>query len=90
MLSVQFCKGADGDFWIGGTTLGNEPYFYWMNIEEPMKFNEWNSGNPNNSNGDEDCIELSKAADYKWNDNSCDEKKYFVCEEEISKNNYFA
>lgn len=52
-----------------------------------MTFTDWSPDDPNNLQGIEDCLELRKAADFKWNDASCDDKKYFVCEEEISMYN---
>lgn len=77
--------GITSSVWVGATSLGNEPYFYWIDRKKPMSFANWISGDPNNSNGYEDCLELRYDSDLKWNDCSCDDRKYFACEDEISK-----
>lgn len=75
--------GVQDHFWTAGTNLGNEPYFFWMGHDEPISFNDWANGEPNNYNLNEDCIELKfVGGTWKWNDTACDSKLYFVCEED--------
>lgn len=78
-------QGIASSVWMGATALGNEPYFYWMGRNRAMTFTDWVKGDPNNFDGYEDCMELRFESDLKWNDCPCDEKKNFVCEEQISK-----
>lgn len=79
--------GITDSFWFAGTTKGNEPYFYWIGHEKPMTFTNWDSerNEPNNNNGDEDCIALHQYANYKWHDWTCDHSFFPVCEEKISE-----
>jgi len=43
----------------------------------PVTSHNWNAGEPNDSNGDEDCLLLDWYADWRWNDASCD--RYRAC-----------
>lgn len=73
-------------WWIGGTNLGNEPNFYWMDQAQPMTYTNWNTnlGEPNNAGGHENCIQQQSVSySAKWNDIACKYKHYFICEEEI-------
>lgn len=73
-----------GHHWTAGTTIGNEPYFYWMGHDQPLSYNDWHDGEPNNFHLTEDCLELKYQDDiFKWNDTLCQSKLFFVCEETI-------
>lgn len=47
-------------------------------------FRYWATGEPNNVNGIEDCVEIlsGRPSQENWNDFSCEEKKHYVCEYE--------
>lgn len=79
-------SGLRDHFWIGGTNLFNEPYFYWMGNDAPFTFTDWHPNEPNNFHLNEKCVEIWFYKNiYKWNDQSCRTRSYFVCEERISK-----
>jgi len=40
----------------------------------------WHEGQPDNSGGYERCINLWKKYDYTWNDEACNNKYCYVCE----------
>jgi hypothetical protein len=40
----------------------------------------WDAGQPNNHDTNEHCLEISGDRGYKWNDNGCEEHKFFICE----------
>ncbi|XP_066204748.1 pulmonary surfactant-associated protein D-like [Saccopteryx leptura] len=46
---------------------------------EPLVYSNWAPGEPNNSGGDEDCVEIYDT-NGKWNDKSCAETRLVVCE----------
>lgn len=75
------------DYWIGATSLGNGPNYYWMGYnKEPMNFTNWLSGEPNNLGGTEQCVHMIfylMRSNAPWNDANCLRLCYFVCEEEI-------
>ncbi|CAI9550726.1 unnamed protein product, partial [Staurois parvus] len=45
---------------------------------EAIKYFNWRPGEPNNVAGKEHCVEMWD--DGKWNDENCDQKRFFVCE----------
>ncbi|XP_052695027.1 versican core protein-like [Crassostrea angulata] len=68
--------------WIGGNDRENEGHFVWSRDGNPTTFTNWDSGNPDNYNGNEDCIEMRH--DGIWNDRRCDHRTLFVCEKDIN------
>lgn len=79
------------DFWIGGTKLGNEPYFYWMSVNKPMiSYTDWKStdDNPNylecsvySNRCTHNCLKMVVDGGMHWMNADCDKLNYFVCEE---------
>ena len=71
------------DVWIGGSDHRNEDTFLWV-TGEPLPqsgsspYQNWQGGQPNNSNGVEDCAEMNNGGG--WNDNGCGFQQTFVCE----------
>lgn len=78
ILLILECVEA---FWIGGTNLGNEPHFYWMGEKKSMIYTDWLEHQPDNWQGNENCIEIWTAMGSKWNDRVCTTLSNFVCEE---------
>ncbi len=69
---------SDGpDLWIGYSDIDSEGEFAWL--EGPSTFENWNSPEPNNFLGAEDCA-LMRIPNGNWNDFSCLEERAFVCE----------
>ncbi|XP_058456527.1 low affinity immunoglobulin epsilon Fc receptor-like [Malaya genurostris] len=74
-------------FWMGATDLAEEGTFIWTATGEPLTYNNWRRGEPNDGmNENEDCLQLvyMPKSDYiwHWNDNICTEKiLYFICEQ---------
>lgn len=68
--------------WLGGTDRDNEGKFTWQASKQPVAGNHWNKNEPNDANGNEDCIELICISSYfgKFNDFNCDLTKHFACE----------
>ena len=59
----------------------NDHFFGWNDGSSANKdttYTNWGFGEPNNSLGDEDCVELS--ANGLWNDANCNLLKNFACE----------
>lgn len=65
-------------FYIGLTDEGSEGSFHTLDGRPPL-YSRWSPGEPNNTFGNENCVELS---DLGWNDVPCegDTKNAFVCE----------
>lgn len=73
-----------GEYWIAGTDLGRSKSFLWIttgkNIWRPNFYLNWNSGQPDNSGGNEHCIEIYQESANRWNDRDCYVRHGFVCQ----------
>ncbi|XP_078740798.1 mannose-binding protein A-like [Lampetra fluviatilis] len=71
-----------GDYaYIGVDDTGSEGTFTYAGAGGggPLGYNNWNTGEPNNAGGDEDCA-IIVADGGKWNDIRCSRLCHFVCE----------
>eukprot|EP00118_Oscarella_pearsei_P022672 m.264678 g.264678 ORF g.264678 m.264678 type:complete len:1411 (+) comp40476_c0_seq1:1691-5923(+) len=62
--------------WIGLTDNVKEGSYQWIDGSD-FPFSYWNSGEPNNWRGDEDCGEIVRGQ--YWNDNTCTKTQPFIC-----------
>uniref|UniRef100_A0A8C1S9Z0 C-type lectin domain-containing protein n=1 Tax=Cyprinus carpio TaxID=7962 RepID=A0A8C1S9Z0_CYPCA len=67
--------------WIGLSDRENEANMKWVD-NSPLKQGFWLKGEPNDQNGNEDCIELmpSNPVLNNWNDLPCSAKRNVFCE----------
>ena len=69
--------------WIGGRRNGNN--FIWID-GNAFEYYNWNTGEPDNLGGKEDCIMVYSDPGQqwhdRWNDVPCDVKKNFVCKKQ--------
>ncbi|KAJ8386372.1 hypothetical protein AAFF_G00170770 [Aldrovandia affinis] len=63
------------DVWIG---LFREPWSKWSD-QGVSSYRKWNSGEPNNLGGNEDCALVTTSDSGRWNDRNCDDKHSFFC-----------
>ncbi|XP_052085147.1 uncharacterized protein LOC127722298 [Mytilus californianus] len=68
-----------GHVWIGAHDSVQESRFIWESDNTVLTYTDWNPGEPNNA-GEEDCVHMSSALTYKWNDIQCSHKFSFICE----------
>lgn len=69
-------------FWLGGTKIGNEPFFYWMGVTKPMNaFTDWKD-DPNKNGYSQPCSQMitNNGAAMHWSVAPCYDANYFVCE----------
>lgn len=80
VVLVDLCQQSNWRclMWIGGTR-SNRSEFIWSTSGKKITSTQWSPGEPNDARGKEDCIEM-KAATGKWNDKSCDNDAFFMCE----------
>lgn len=69
--------------WIGLSDTTTEGTFVWVDEQAPS-YTNWNTDEPNDSGGAEDCAAMTTSEDPlvngKWNDAGCDAAHQFVCE----------
>ena len=66
--------------WIGGNKPSGSPAgssWMWIN-NSTWAFENWNTGEPNDVGGIEDCLEMY-SHNGKWNDGECSEIFSYVC-----------
>lgn len=47
-----------------------------------VTYTDWHAGQPDNSGGHEDCLEIEKVYSYQWNDSLCTVTNGYICESE--------
>jgi len=75
-----------GNTWIGGNDIDEEGAWKWTD-GSPFDFTYWNSGEPNNSGGDEDCMHatgIEHEVGETWNDRICSDSLSFLCSKKTS------
>ncbi|NUN12744.1 MAG: hypothetical protein HUU55_03830 [Myxococcales bacterium] len=81
-IDVQTGNGSKGSYWIGYNDLQTEGTFVWAS-GQPNSFTDFCSGEPNNFNGNQDCVRtnwLCFNGSYRWDDAECAATIPFVCE----------
>jgi hypothetical protein len=68
------------DAWIGGTDQAVEDDWVWL-TGEPMDYENWREGEPNDSGG-EDCMIVEGENGGLWDDRGCDDLYPVICERE--------
>merc|ERR1712136_201743 len=68
--------------WIGATDVFHEGQFSWLRTFQRVSFTDWSQGESNMFHGpnSEDCVQMRKEHNWQWNDESCVQPDYFVCE----------
>ena len=66
--------------WLGGTqTLSLNGEWKWSD-DTCWLYTNWNSGEPNNGGGGEDCMATAGGSSSAWNDLSCSTSLSYLCE----------
>lgn len=82
---VDLLDNNGEDAWLGGRRVAPGGAFMWVNGELWQDAQiPWNGGEPNNSGGSEECVEvigtLAINGDTKYNDSACNAGNNFLCE----------
>ncbi|XP_026888044.2 macrophage mannose receptor 1-like isoform X2 [Electrophorus electricus] len=65
--------------WIGFSSLDANTGFLWTD-GTPSDYENWNSGEPNNYNNNEHCVEVILQHGCEWNDRDCDAYNDWICQ----------
>ncbi|VDI64630.1 Hypothetical predicted protein [Mytilus galloprovincialis] len=76
--------------WLGGTDEQEENVWLWSPSQNLIIFTNWNleEPEPNNLNGNENCLALSSAYEFAWYDGTCNTLLLFICEKVTWNNTY--
>ncbi|XP_050413435.1 hepatic lectin, partial [Patella vulgata] len=72
---------VDVKHWIGGNDLTTEGEFTWIDDGSDVTTKGWSIGNPDNTNGNEDCLQFMMHL--VLNDDNCDFPCFFLCEKPL-------
>ena len=67
--------------WIGIRHLHDENRTVFVSDNTEVAWSYWDANEPNNENDGEDCVHLYTYTS-RWNDNSCEEYRRFICEKD--------
>jgi hypothetical protein len=68
---------SDRTVWLGASDTTTEGSWLW-NTGETVVFTNWDSGQPDNGSGSEDCALMRGSG--RWNDDQCGSDHGYVCE----------
>ena len=72
--------GNDGGYWLGAEDLMNNNNTFVWHGGVAMSYRYWGSDQPNNAPAPQDCLIGTPGEEHKWQDKSCLEDRYFLCE----------
>ena len=69
-------------FWTAGNDLQTENVFVWDGMNDSInEYTDWAPNEPNQNGGNEDCIAFFPFVNYHWNDEHCDKRENYICEQ---------
>ena len=67
---------------MGGNDFHHRQNFTWLDGRQLSATLTWNPGEPNDYDGNEDCLDFtSQFGKIALNDDDCAKKLYFICQE---------
>nr|QNH85693.1 C-type lectin 1 [Anadara sativa] len=72
-------------FWLDGKDDESENHWYWDWNAVPIKFFNWNPGQPDNAGSRQDCLTFFTGG--TWDDYMCDGVSHAICETEYVDTN---
>ncbi|CAG2252097.1 unnamed protein product [Mytilus edulis] len=73
-------------FWLGGSDQAYEGLWRWTTSRQGFTVTDWHTRTihePNNLDGNEDCLNIHKKLDFEWNDDKCSNHYRFICEKSL-------
>jgi hypothetical protein len=78
------CSNVEAHVWFGGTDEGTEGSWRWI-TGEPWGYTDWASGEPNNNGGNENCIAYRDEDGGYWNDENCNDSRWYLVEYDTNR-----
>ncbi|XP_030610065.1 ladderlectin-like [Archocentrus centrarchus] len=76
--AISEASQASDRTWIGGSDGQQDGYWFWIDGAR-FTYTNWCSGQPNNNNGIEECMEMNFSGDKCMNDLDCLKRLPSVC-----------
>ncbi|KAH3718279.1 hypothetical protein DPMN_061081 [Dreissena polymorpha] len=73
-------ENALWEFWLGITETNVTGKCTRMHDKANVSYNNWASGQPNNANGDQECVIANRKYQWAWDDRLCTDIYFIVCE----------
>ncbi|XP_063405776.1 perlucin-like [Mytilus trossulus] len=80
-------------FWLGGSDQANEGVWLWTTSGQRFTVTDWHTRTvhePNNQDGNENCLTIDDELDNEWNDDKCSFDYRFICERPLIDLSYVA
>jgi hypothetical protein len=76
---IQCFFSVDGNTWIGGRNRNGTGFQWYDNkgYHRDMIYADWALGQP--SLPDQNCVQMSKKQNYKWDNEFCHQERQFIC-----------
>jgi hypothetical protein len=84
--SHGLCGDEEAHVWFGGTDAATEGIWQWI-TGETWAYEDWASGEPNDNDGNEDCIVYRDEDGGYWNDENCNDSRWYLVEFDTAKAN---
>ncbi|XP_076109310.1 perlucin-like protein [Mytilus galloprovincialis] len=80
IVSMITSKKVNQQDYLIGATYFKEGDWRWVNDLSKVQFTSWDSGQPDNHQGKEDCAHFGQTHNYKWNEHECSNILGYICE----------
>ncbi|CAC5386032.1 NCAN [Mytilus coruscus] len=73
-------------FWLDGSDRAIEGVWVWTTSGQKFTVTNWftrNSHEPNNMNGNENCLQIYNKHDFEWNDDNCLSRHRYICKKTL-------
>nr|XP_039249899.1 C-type lectin lectoxin-Thr1-like [Styela clava] len=78
---LPLVKSGGYKTWIGLNDIQEENTFIWEDgVTATAGSTPWHEGEPNNFDGNEDCVEVVRRSNWELNDNICTHQYKYLCE----------
>ena len=83
-MNILFCIYSNTEHgyihtWLGANDF-QEGRWQWVSELSMLTFTDWLNNQPDNSRGNEDCLNIQEHLRYGWNDIHCSNLFNYVCE----------
>ncbi|XP_071151698.1 perlucin-like [Mytilus edulis] len=83
-VEISFLKSRATEigstFCLGGTDSVTEGTFMWASSNKVITTTDWDTGQPDNHQGGQDCLCMGLTFNYRWDDTDCATKHRYICE----------